>query len=103
MLLFYKEANMLANLGIMLFLNRTLTKEELEEKAKKRKKLLEERKKRIQDTLDEEEKTKELFFGQDIEVEDILVNGYDLLSCKILMPPINIELNCNLINIGEVK
>ncbi|WP_181403775.1 hypothetical protein [Aliarcobacter cryaerophilus] len=62
---------MLANLGIMLFLNRTLTKEELEEKAKKRKKLLEERKKRIQDTLDEEEKTKELFFGQDIEVEDL--------------------------------
>ncbi|MEV9644241.1 hypothetical protein [Aliarcobacter butzleri] len=71
MLLFYKEANMLANLGIMLFLNRTLTKEELEEKAKKRKKLIEERKKRIQDTLDEEEKTKELFFGQDIEVEDL--------------------------------
>ena len=62
---------MLANIGIMLFLNRTLTKEELEEKAKKRKKLLEERKKRIQDTLDEEEKTKELFFGQDIEVEDL--------------------------------
>ena len=71
MLLFYKEANMLANLGIMLFLNRTLTKEELEEKAKKRKKLLEERKKRIQDTLDEEEKNKDLFFGQDIEVEDL--------------------------------
>ena len=43
------------------------------------------------------------YFIQDIEVEDILVNGYDLLSCKILMPPINIELNCNLINIGEVK
>ncbi len=62
---------MLANIGIMLFLNRTLTKEELEEKAKKRKKLLEERKKRIQDTLDEEEKNKDLFFGQDIEVEDL--------------------------------
>ena len=71
MLLFYKVVNMLANIGIMLFLNRTLTKEELEEKAKKRKKLLEERKKRIQDTLDEEEKTKELFFGQDLEIEDL--------------------------------
>ena len=71
MLLFYKEANMLANLGIMLFLNRTLTKEELEEKAKKRKKLLEDRRKRIQNTLDEEEKTKELFFGQDLEIEDL--------------------------------
>ena len=54
MLLFYKGVNMLANIGIMLFLNRTLTKEELEEKAKKRKKLLEERRKRIQDTIDEE-------------------------------------------------
>ena len=62
---------MLANIGIMLFLNRTLTKEELEEKAKKRKKLLEERRKRIQDTIYEEEKTKELFFGQDVEVEDL--------------------------------
>ena len=71
MLLFYKGVNILANIGIMLFLNRTLTKEELEEKAKKRKKLLEERKKRIQDTLDEEEKTKELFFGQDLEIEDL--------------------------------
>ena len=62
---------MLANIGIMLFLNRTLTKEELAEKAKKRKKLLEERRKRIQDTIDEEEKTKELFFGQDLEIEDL--------------------------------
>ena len=62
---------MLANIGIMLFLNRTLTKEELEEKAKKRKKLLEDRRKRIQNTLDEEEKTKELFFGQDLEIEDL--------------------------------
>jgi len=43
------------------------------------------------------------YFIQDIEVEDILVNGYDLLSCKILMPPMNIELKCNLINIGEAK
>lgn len=43
------------------------------------------------------------YFIQDIEVEDILANGYDLLSCKILMPPMNIELNCNLINIGEAK
>lgn len=62
---------MLANLGIMLFFDRTLTKEELEAKTKKRKRLLEERRKRIQNTLDEEEKTKELFFGQDIEVEDL--------------------------------
>ncbi len=62
---------MLANIGIMLFLNRKLTKEELEEKAKKRKKLIEERRKRIQDTIDEEEKTKELFFGQDLEIEDL--------------------------------
>ena len=62
---------MLANIGIMLFLNRTLTKEELEEKAKKRKKLLEDRRKRIQNTLDEEEKIKELFFGQDLEIEDL--------------------------------
>ena len=62
---------MLANIGIMLFLNRTLTKEELEEKAKKKLKLIEERRKRIQDTIDEEEKTKELFFGQDLEIEDL--------------------------------
>ena len=54
---------MLANIGIMLFLNRKLTKEELEAKAKKKLKLIEERRKRIQDTIDEEEKTKELFFG----------------------------------------
>ena len=71
MLLFYKGVNMLANIGIMLFFDRTLTKKELEEKAKKRKKLLEERRKRIQNTLDEEEKTKELFFGQDLEIEDL--------------------------------
>ena len=50
---------MLANIGIMLFFDRTLTKKELEEKAKKRKKLLEDRRKRIQNTLDEEEKTKD--------------------------------------------
>ena len=44
MLLFYKVVNMLANIGIMLFLNRKLTKEELEAKAKKKLKLIEERK-----------------------------------------------------------
>ena len=41
MLLFYKGVNMLANIGIMLFLNRKLTKEELEAKAKKKLKLIE--------------------------------------------------------------
>ena len=71
MLLFYKGVNMLANIGIMLFLNRKLTKEELQAKAKKKLKLIEERRKRIQDTIDEEEKTKELFFGQDLEIEDL--------------------------------
>ena len=62
---------MLANIGIMLLLDRKLSKEEQEAKAKKRKKLIEERRKRIQDTIYEEEKIKELFFGQDIEVEDL--------------------------------
>ena len=71
MLLFYKGVNMLANIGIMLLLDRKLSKEEQEAKAKKRKKLIEERRKRIQDTIDEEEKAKELFFGQDLEIEDL--------------------------------
>ena len=71
MLLFYKVVNMLANIGIMLFLNRKLAKEEREAKAKKKLKLIEERRKRIQDTIDEEEKAKELFFGQDLEIEDL--------------------------------
>ena len=43
------------------------------------------------------------YFIQDIEVEDILVNNHNLLSCKILMPPMNIEVNCNLINIAKAK
>lgn len=62
MLLFYKVVNMLANIGIMLFLNRKLTKEEREAKAKKKLKLIEERRKRIQDTIDEERKSQRIIF-----------------------------------------
>lgn len=42
------------------------------------------------------------YFIQDIELNDILVNGHNLLNCKILMPPINIEINCSSIFIGEL-
>ncbi|MCT7596711.1 hypothetical protein [Aliarcobacter butzleri] len=71
MLLFYKVVNMLANIGIMLLLDKKLTKEEIEKKAKKKLKLIEERRERIQKEIDELARVKELFFGQDVEVEDL--------------------------------
>ncbi len=62
---------MLSTLGTMLLFDRKLSKEEQEKKAKKKLKLIEERRKRIQNELDELDRTKELFFAQDIEVEDL--------------------------------
>jgi len=43
------------------------------------------------------------YFIQAIQVGDIRTDDLDLLSCKILMPPMAIEVNCNLINIEKVK
>ena len=52
---------MLTTLGIMLFRNRKLTQEEIEEKARIRKKLIEERRKRIENSLNANKKIYEIF------------------------------------------
>lgn len=52
---------MLTTLGTMLFRNRKLTQEEIEEKARIRKKLIVERRKRIENSLNANKKIYEIF------------------------------------------
>ena len=52
---------MLTTLGIMLFRNRKLTQEEIEEKARRRTKLIEERRQRIENSLNANKKIYEIF------------------------------------------
>lgn len=42
------------------------------------------------------------YFLQDIEVTDVQNEGYSLLNCKILMPPLNTEILCNSISIEKI-
>lgn len=42
------------------------------------------------------------YFLQDIEVTDVQSEGHSLLSCKILMPPLNAEILCTSISIEKI-
>ena len=61
LILYFKGLIMLTTLGTMLFRNRKLTQEEIEEKARIRKKLIEERRKRIENSLNANKKIYEIF------------------------------------------
>ena len=61
LILYFKGFTMLTTLGTMLFRNRKLTQEEIEEKARIRKKLIEERRKRIENSLNANKKIYEIF------------------------------------------
>ena len=61
LILYFKGFIVLTTLGTMLFRNRKLTQEEIEEKARIRKKLIEERRKRIENSLNANKKIYEIF------------------------------------------
>ncbi|MCT7526332.1 hypothetical protein [Aliarcobacter cryaerophilus] len=61
LILYFRGFTMLTTLGTMLLKNRKLTKEEVEEKARIRKKLIEERRKRIENSLNANKKIYEIF------------------------------------------
>lgn len=61
LILYFKGLIMLTTLGTMLFRNRKLTQEEIEEKSRIRKKLIEERRKRIENSLNANKKIYEIF------------------------------------------
>ena len=61
LILYFNGFIMLTTLGTMLFRNRKLTQEEIEEKARIRKKLIEERRKRIENSLNANKKIYEIF------------------------------------------
>ncbi|MFB4322026.1 hypothetical protein RB298_06775 [Priestia sp. BR_2] len=42
------------------------------------------------------------YFLQDIEVTDVQSEGYQLLNCKITMPPLNAEIVCKSISVEKV-
>ena len=71
LILYFKGFTMLTTLGTMLLKNRKLTKEEVEEKARIRKKLIEERRQRIENSLNANKKIYEIF-------EKIEENSYEL-------------------------
>ncbi|KZE37589.1 hypothetical protein AV656_11050 [Bhargavaea cecembensis] len=43
------------------------------------------------------------YFIQDIEIEDIQVEGKSLLKCKIQMPPLDVELVCSNIILERIS
>ena len=61
LILYFKGFIMLTTLGTMLLNNRKLTNEEVEEKARIRKKLIEERRKGIENSLNANKKIYEIF------------------------------------------
>ena len=61
LILYFRGFIMLTTLGIMLFRNRKLTQEEIEEKARRRTKLIEERRQRIENSLNANKKIYEIF------------------------------------------
>ena len=61
LILYFKGFTMLTTLGTMLLNNRKLTNEEVEEKARIRKKLIEERRKRIENSLNANKKIYGIF------------------------------------------
>ncbi|AIF51845.1 hypothetical protein [Pelosinus sp. UFO1] len=42
------------------------------------------------------------YFIQDIEVVDCIIDEFEVLNCKILMPPMSVEVSCNQIIISKV-
>jgi len=42
------------------------------------------------------------YFIQDIEVEDLITDGCNLLTCKVSMPPLSMEVCCTSITVSKV-
>lgn len=39
------------------------------------------------------------YFIQDIDISDCVLEGKNLLNCKVSLPPLNIEINCNSVSL----
>ncbi|GIP46336.1 hypothetical protein J45TS6_47950 [Paenibacillus sp. J45TS6] len=42
------------------------------------------------------------YFLQDIDITDVECGDFNLLKCKILMPPLNVEIVCNFISVVKI-